>query len=335
MNKAKERLGEGRTGGSQSPCLTDDIKDYSDLGYLTKEIIRIGAVVESVQLRDSAVDSPGFIPLTANVNEIGNDSKTITGDELRAVFEFRRYKEKLDNTVVLIENLVDSSLAKLIDSSDGSRYFKEGRRRVKGKIYKRLGRWFHCPGLLISLTYDPKIQSRAVAWLKVGLDRRAFMNSLNIWRKRRGMPKAKCLSVIEEQKQTGYPHVHIVFPHLKWLANVDFMTQAWGQASNSVDISVRDNFSPVAYVCKYITKLEGWSEVALSYLWTNRTRMYSMSRDYTLPDYSDKRIPQWSFQRTISKTKVFSYVAFGMGGYDTILGAERVLPELFSKDINN
>ena len=74
------------------------------------------------------------------------------------------------------------------------------------------------------------------------------------------------------------------------------MTVTWGQANNSVDFKFRNSISPVSYICKYITKLDGWSDLALSYLWVNRTRLYSMSRDYTLPDYSDKRIAEWQFE---------------------------------------
>jgi len=80
------------------------------------------------------------------------------------------------------------------------------------------------------------------------------------------MPKAKFLAVLEVQPSTGYPHVHLMFPYLKWLAPIAWMTEQWGQAENSVDYQVKDSMSPVSYVCKYISKLEGWSDLALSYL---------------------------------------------------------------------
>ena len=36
-------------------------------------------------------------------------------------------------------------------------------------------------------------------------------------------------------------------------------------------------------------------------IWLNKTRLYSMSRDYTMPDHSDKRPAEWAFvsQHTI------------------------------------
>ncbi len=33
--------------------------------------------------------------------------------------------------------------------------------------------------------------------------------------------------VIEEQKQTGYPHVHIFYPWLKWLLKKDDVQMLW------------------------------------------------------------------------------------------------------------
>jgi len=156
---------------------------------------------------------------------------------------------------VLVANLLDGNLAKLIKPADASRYFPNGRRRIKGKIFKRMGKWFNCPGLLLTLTFDPSKISRTDAWRQVGLLRREFMNRVNRWRRRAGMPKAKFISVLEAQSGTGYPHVHLVFPYLKFLAPLAFMTETWGQAENSVDYNVRDSMSPVSYVCKYISKL--------------------------------------------------------------------------------
>ncbi len=136
---------------------------------------------------------------------------------------------------------------------------------------------------------------------------------------------------MEVQSGTGYPHVHLVFPYLKWLAPIAWMTEQWGQAENSVDYKIKDSMSPVSYVCKYISKLEGWSDLALSYLWVNRTRLYSMSRDYVLPDYSDKRVPEWSFHGVMSHYKLAVNLLSIMSRYETMFGAEDIV-EMVIKD---
>ena len=278
---------------------------------LLQEALRLGAKIISIEKKGSspAGDSPPsleFITLTVNEDKAKIPHwHNVTPDRLswavmvvgesQQVETFIDYLAKLDEKRILLNNLADNNLAKVIKPADASRYFTEGRRRIKGKIFKRLGRWFNCPGYLLSLTFDPGKISRADAWKQVGVLRREFLNRLNRWRKRNSYPKTKCISVLEVQPGTGYPHIHLVFPYLRWLAPIAWMTDTWGQAPNSVNMVYRNSLSPVSYVCKYITKLDGWSELALSYLWTNKTRLYSMSRDYTLPDYSDKRVAEWHF----------------------------------------
>ncbi len=308
------------------------------LSPLVQEAIRIGAVIERVEQLNttSAGDSPqssGFIPITVNADKINETSIDVSEKEQQAAFRF--YCEKLVDKRVLIESLADQKTAKLIKPSDASRYFPNGRKRIKARIFKRLGKWFNCPGLLLSLTFDPKKICRYDAWQLVGLFRREFISRVNRWRIRHGMPKATFLAVIEAQKGTGYPHVHLVFPHLRWLAPLDFLTETWGQAPNSVDVKTRDSMSPVSYVCKYISKLEGWSELALSYIWINKTRLYSLSRDYVLPDYSDKRVPEWVFKRGLDRIKAAYFITNDMGGYETLIGTEDLVSLMLTKENKN
>jgi len=242
--------------------------------------------------------------------------------EIKQASSFLDYTSNLADKRVLVYNLADNALAKVIKPQDASRYFPGGRKRIKSKIYKRLGRWFNCPGYLLSLTFDPGRISRTDAWKQVGALRREFMNRVNRWRKRHGYSKAKCIPVLEVQPATGYPHIHIVFPYLRYLAPVEWMREQWGQAENSINFQVKNSVSPVSYVCKYISKLEGWSDVALSYIWINRTRLYSMSRDYVLPDYSDKRVPEWHFGVIESADRMFKHMPAYRLKYHTILGLE-------------
>lgn len=305
---------------------------------LLQEALRHGAKIVSVEENTSsgASKSPpssGFITLLFNedkakvphLHHIRPDKlfwALMVGREAERTKAFLRYFEKLGDRRVLLYNLADHALAKIIKPSDASRYFPEGRRRIKGKIFRRLGRWFNCPGLLLSLTFSPDKISREDAWKQVGKLRREFMNRVNRWRTRHGMSKAKYLSVIEAQPGTGYPHVHLVFPYLKMLAPIAWMTEQWGQAFNSVDCKVRDSLSPVSYVCKYISKLDGWSAQALSYIWGNRTRLYSMSRDYVMPDYSERRVAEWHFGAAESKESLLGGILLYRMKFHTILGAE-------------
>jgi len=325
-----------------------DVPGVIILTPLLLEALRLGAKIISVEESGSsrAGDSPpsyGFISITVNedkakiphlhyVTPDKLDWAVMVAAESRQVEAFFDYLANLEDKRVLVANLIDGKMAKLVKPADASRYFPSGRKRIKGRIFKRMGRWFNCPGYLLSLTFDPGKISRADAWQQVGLLRREFMNRVNRWRKRHVLSKAKFISVIEVQPGTGYPHVHLVFPHLYKLAPIEFMTETWGQASNSVDMSYRNSLSPVSYVCKYISKLDGWGDLALSYLWANRTRLYSMSRDYVLPDYSDKRVPEWQFRRCLSKSKATYMVVNGLGGYDTLLGADDLVNEILQRE---
>jgi len=287
---------------------------------LVQEIIKLGAVIISIE--NLPPKSPGLDLLAVNEDKakVGNFD---WGKD--RIGRFREYRSSLAEKRALVVSIADSSVLKVVKPADSSRYFTGGRKRIKARIRKRLGRWYNCPGLLLSLTFDPKLIGCDDAWRQVGLFRREFMNRVNRWRFRQGYQKAKFLTVLELQKQTGYPHIHLVFPYLRYLAPVGWLVEQWGQAPNSVDIKVKDSLSPVSYVCKYITKLDGWSDEALAQIWDNGTRLYSMSRDYCLPDYSDKRVPEWCFKCTISLEHLIMAFPGLMSEYDTLLGAEDIV----------
>lgn len=350
-NKQKNTA-NGRVGARPRPCIgirkmketisttVNEIPGIIVLNPLLQEVLMLGGVIDWAEFlsprtgnkpsslkfnvcvvnEDKAKISHLHLATTENVGwavmMVGEDKQTN---------KFLDYKAGLEDKRVLVENRLDAKQYKLVKPSNASRYFPGGRKRIKGKIYKRLGRWFNCPGYLLSLTFDPSKISRTEAWKQVGVLRREFMNRVNRWRRRNGYSKAKCIPVLEVQPATGYPHIHIVFPYLKYLAPVEWMREQWGQADNSVNFQVKNSVSPVSYVCKYISKLEGWSDVALSYIWMNRTRLYSMSRDYVLPDYSDKRVPEWEFKGCMSRAKAIRFVHWGK--YETLLGADDLIAE--------
>lgn len=213
------------------------------------------------------------------------------------VSAFRGYRDSLADKLVVVRSRSDSSTAKIIRQSDSSRYFPEGRYRIKAKIVKRMGGFYSTNGLMLTATYAPQMISVDDAFRDVGGRSRRLLDNINRWRRRNGMARVRGIKVLEVQPSTGYPHFHIAFPKLRYLAPISKLTEWWGQAVNSVDLSYRDNFSPTGYVCKYISKLEGWSDDAMAEIWFNRTRLYSMSRDY-YTQVEDKRRPEWEFYTT-------------------------------------
>ena len=226
--------------------------------------------------------------------------QVLTDSELIQREDFLDYRDKLSDNRGLLVHVLTPGRARIIRAADQSRYFPVGRKRIKARIYKKLGRWRNCPGILVTLTCDPKCLSREQAWALIGCLRSEWINKVNRYRRRHKLEKAKYLAVIEEQPGTGYPHVHLVFPYLRYLAPVGVLNDLWGMAPNSVNLKACDNLAPAAYVVKYVAKMEGWSDLAQSYLWAKKLRLYSLSQDYVLPDYSDKRVPEWHFARTLN-----------------------------------
>ena len=250
--------------------------------------------------------------LRVNVGKAGNavfDEHNVSvfggaadmGRSVDKVSAFREYRQALADKLVVIRSLSDKSRAKVICRSDSSRYFPEGRYRMKAKIVKRMGGFYSCNGLMVSATYDPKLFTIDEAWADVGSRGRRVMDNVNRWRRREGMAKVRGIKVVEVQPSTGYPHLHIAFPKLRYIAPIAKLTEWWGQADNSVDLKYRDSFSPAGYVCKYVSKLEGWDDDAMAQIWFNRTRLYSMALDYyTQP--LEKRVAEWEFYSTKSRS---------------------------------
>lgn len=249
--------------------------------------VRSALVAEAVRLGGKVVSWSCPFPLVhlLTVNAHKAVSAVFSGDEDGSgrrvkhgarVEAFQEYRDRLAEKVVIVQNRCDKSLVKVIRQANSSRYFPAGRKRMRAKIARRMGGFHSCNGYLLTLTFDPKLVSREAAWAEVGERGSRFMRALNLWRRRKGWSKVRGIRGLEEQPGTGYPHLHYAFPRLRYLADIEKMVEWWGQAVNSVDYSYRDSFSPVGYVCKYISKLEGWSDEALAEIWGNRSRVYSM-----------------------------------------------------------
>jgi hypothetical protein len=219
-----------------------------------------------------------------------------------SMLAFLEYKaRKADEITVIIS--ADGSVH-AIAGIDRSRYFAGGRRRMQWNIKKRLGtRWFS-PGILLTLTYDPKRFTKAEAWERISDDREKIFHALNMrmFRKRGKYGNSlKYLWAVEEIPQYhvdkitkekiannahGYPHIHIFFPGLRWLATTAVLNKLWSQGY--CDVVYKDNINCASYLCKYISKLDGWSDYSQMLIWSLHKRVYGYSACYRLPDFSEK-----------------------------------------------
>jgi hypothetical protein len=132
-----------------------------------------------------------------------------------------------------------------------------------------------------TLTYDPKKIGKREAWANFGKDTRRFLNAVNQYRRRRGWRRSHYLWVVEVQRETGYPHVHIFFPNLGWLAPLNILNGSWRQGRSNIESPKKIEVNCAAYISKYLRKMQGWLDLHLALLWSGHCRMYSFSRGFS------------------------------------------------------
>ena len=231
--------------------------------------------------------SPSF--LVRNKDNV--NGQLYWGESLRAVWDFLEHKGRIGRTYVILHKEDEPSVVKVMPASCKSRYFDDGRVNMSRRIRKRLSRYEMVPGLMVTLTYDPKRIGKREAWASFGKDTRRFLNAVNQYRKRRGWRRLHYLWVVEVQPKTGYPHVHIFFPNLRWLAPVEIINGNWRQGRANVESPKRIEVNCAAYISKYLRKMKGWSDLHLALLWCGRSRMYGFSRGFSAK--VEKRESEW------------------------------------------
>jgi hypothetical protein len=193
---------------------------------------------------------------------------------------------------VILHKEDEPSVVKVMPVSCKSRYFDDGRLHMSRRIRKRLGKYQRVPGLMETLTYDPKKVGKREAWASFGKDTRRFLNAVNEYRKRRGWRRLHYVWVVEVQPTTGYPHVHIFFPNLRWLASVRIISGNWRQGRANVESRPKKiKVNCAGYISKYLRKMRGWSELHLALLWCGKCRMYGFSRGFSAK--LEKRESEW------------------------------------------
>ena len=84
---------------------------------------------------------------------------------------------------------------------------------------------------------------------------------------------------MEVQKETGYPHVHIFFPNLRFIAPLDILNGNWGRGRANISSPKKIKVNCAGYISKYLRKMCGWSDLHLALLWSGHCRMYGFSQE--------------------------------------------------------
>jgi len=207
------------------------------------------------------------------------------------VWDFLDYKVRIGRTCVILSKKDEPSVVRIMPVSCKSRYFDDGRMHISRKIKRRLRKYGKVPGLMVTLTYDTKRIGKREAWASFGKDVRRFLNGVNQYRKRRGWRRLHYLWVVEVQQGTGYPHVHIFLPNLRWIAPVKIMNGNWREGRANVASPKRIEVNCAGYVSKYLRKMDGWLDLHLALLWSGKCRMYGFSRGFSAK--IEKKESEW------------------------------------------
>ena len=98
-------------------------------------------------------------------------------------------------------------------------------------------------------------------------------------------------------------------------------------------VEYADNVNIGGYVCKYITKMAGWSDEALAFLWKNKMRMYGYSRCYQLVN-NQKKKPEWSNSYyTMNSTVMYKAIRV-MRNYQEVIDPAKYLEERGEINLN-
>jgi hypothetical protein len=196
---------------------------------------------------------------------------------------FGYHMDGLHRKSILLENPKQKKLCRK-RASDACRYTQTGIEHIKAKLHKRLAAYPATFGIMITTTiadppekqpkYDGKKQVES--WRTINARGREFTNEINKWRNRHGLKTVRAyVKVLENQPGRNYPHLHIYFPGLKFLAPIQMMQKLWPEGN--VDYEYTQSTSPANYITKYLSKMDGRDFMNLM-LYSFALRLYSNSR---------------------------------------------------------
>ena len=167
---------------------------------------------------------------------------------------FAEYIDELAEKAILLKHIEDPKRGVIVKPSDSSRYFPGGKRKAKRNISTRFGRHYKAPGTFVTTTYDHEQYSRWEAWQRLPKELKRFKHNITMRYKRQGRPSPKYISVIEEQLKTGYPHVHLFYPRLRWLLKKEDVQTLWGVGRTRVEYANNE----YRRLCLQIYNQDGW-----------------------------------------------------------------------------
>lgn len=196
---------------------------------------------------------------------------------------FNYYMDGLHRSSILLDNPKQKKMCHK-RASDNSRYTQIGIEKIKEKLHKRLSAYPATFGIMITITVadppekQPKYDGKKSieAWRTINARGREFTNEINKWRNRHGLKTVRAyVKVLENQPGRNYPHLHIYFPGLKLLAPIQMMQKLWPEGN--VDYEYTQSTSPVNYITKYLSKMDGRDFMNLM-LYSFDLRLYSNSK---------------------------------------------------------
>jgi hypothetical protein len=211
---------------------------------------------------------------------------------------FDDYINKLEHSNKLIARIKNEGQGLealvVLDRMSGSRYFPEGRAKIRRKIQKRI-KPHKEKGVYLVFTVDTKLYDKLEAWDCLWENFKLWRDAINVYRKRNMNAKGSLrYAAVLEPHESGYPHLNVFFPGLRVLIKKnDFhkITEWWKMGgSGSVYVEKERNAQSVCnYVLKYISKMEGWSNESFAILWHYRIRLWNMSHCW----YNEKKDSGW------------------------------------------
>jgi len=224
-------------------------------------------------------------------NSTNCDSVDMTG----ICKDFDNYIKQLEDSQKLFAHIKNEKKGLealcMIDRVSGSRYFPEGRAKIRRKIQKRIKKQKE-RGIYLVFTVDTKKYNQVEAWDNIWENFKLWRDAINAYRKRH-MGARWCLRYVAvlEQHKSGYPHLNVFFPGLRVLIKKeDFhkIDEWWKMGSVYTDRE-RKPESACSYVLKYISKMEGWSKECFAILWHYGIRLWNMSFNF----YNEKKPSGW------------------------------------------
>jgi hypothetical protein len=261
----------------------------------------------------SKTPPPPFL-VTLSVN-VGQDPF----ETLKQIGEFKKYLEKKRKTHVVMTSVKNPAHVFIFSAMNNSRYFAAGRKRMQRNIKNRLGsRWFST-GVMLTLTYDPSKTTKYEAWSNYNTHWRTLIDSLNKIRRRNRSRPLRYVWTVEEQKGTGYPHIHVFFPLLHYLIDVKRLSILWSYGRH--ECKYKDNINVASYVCKYLSKFEGMSFFSQALIWYKGKRLYGYTRSYCLPQNPTKTPPLMFYFTSITDLRRLEYL-YSTNHYFTFSGVD-------------